>query len=126
MRLSSEPAADAAYQAALGNSSLEPWGDPEVTIELTAYAHFKSAIAALRLGADDRARAYLDRAAAVRAPLHSNLAAAFQRAYDASHDAEAACRAALDAPSPGIESLKAFWDFGYGNPPFEQARICPP
>jgi hypothetical protein len=119
-----DEAADA-YLGAVGNAALREWKDDRA--ELSAYALFRAAVmrAAAGAAADD-VDAPLDRALAeFGATLHAQLAGAFRAAYAAKHDSAIACSAVNEDVQRNIDEYRAFWDYGYGNPPFDPQQVCP-
>lgn len=121
--------AEAAYVAAAEDPDLLIWYEratkPERE-ELRAYAYFRAALAVLAGGGEaGEATAHLDAAVAENAPLHSPLAAAFRDSFAAKQSLPVACQAARDVVSASEEAFASFWDFGYGNPAFNAAAMCP-
>jgi hypothetical protein len=122
--------AEAAFLAAIADPALDRGGSfsgsPNNGAELEAYAYLRAAVAHLLAGSDPAtAIEHLDRAAALEAPLHAPLAAAFRDAYTAAGDPIAACDAVRSYINSNLDALTEFWNFGYGNPPFDPEAFCP-
>jgi hypothetical protein len=106
----------------------EWWGPPEKneSNELAVYSLFRAALAAILAGrGDDAAFAHLVTARSLDAPLHAEIIAAFDDTYRDTGDLSIACAAVDDAVQRRLEELNAFWYYGYANPPFAAASVCP-
>lgn len=120
------PEAEAAYLAAMDDAELVVWTKDNERDELTAWALFRAGVAEV-LGAGDsgKAQEYLDRGNALSGTLNHQLAGSFSAAYAAKGSASIGCSAARDDVSANLAEYEAFWDFGYGNPKFDPAKVCP-
>ncbi len=122
--------AEQAFVAAIEDGTLDRSGSfsgsQSVSTELESYAYLRAAVARFLSGGDSAgAVGYLDRAAGLDAPLHAPLAAAFRDTYAASADVAAACDAVRTYIAGNLAALTEFWNFGYGNPPFNAEAFCP-
>ena len=122
--------AEQAFVAAIEDGTLDRGGSlsgsQSVSAELESYAYLRAAVARFVSGGDlAGAVGYLDRAVSLDAPLHAPLAAAFRDAYAASADLAAACDAVRTYVEDHLAALTDFWNFGYGNPPFDAEAFCP-
>lgn len=120
-------AARDAYLAAVGDDSLKEWmPDRNERQELDAYALFRAGLSELMATGDAAtANGYFDQAESYQSTLNSQLAGAFQAAYEAKGELSAACSAVRDDILANLAEYQAFWDFGYANPEFDPASVCP-
>jgi hypothetical protein len=119
--------AEQLYLNAVDDAELRAWKtDIDERAELSAYALFRAGVAAL-MDRDDAAtaNAHFDRAIAIQPSLHAQLAGSFKAAYDAGGDVSIACAAVNEDVRANLTEYQAFWDFGYANPPFDPAAVCP-
>jgi len=122
--------AERAFVAAVEDPALDSgWNmsdSSNIGGELESYAYLRAAVARL-LGGSDSAGAvdYLDRVVSLDAPLHAPLAAAFRDTYADSGDMATACDAVRTYVADHLAALTDFWNFGYGNPPFDAEAFCP-
>jgi hypothetical protein len=119
--------AAAAYVAAVDDTQLRLWmSDRNERNELEAYALFRAGLAELAGDGDrDRANALLARANAYAGTLNHQLAGSFEAAFAAKGNISLGCAAVRDDIAPNLAEYTAFWDFGYGNPPFNADAVCP-
>jgi hypothetical protein len=124
--------AEAAYLAAIGNPDLQIWmPDTAERAELEAYSLLRAAIATIAEGSTEaeraaaRATGYLDRAATNQDLLHGSLAATFRAGYQAKLEINVGCAAVRDQLNARAAEYAFFWDFGFANPPFTPASVCP-
>jgi hypothetical protein len=119
------------YHIAATNPSFGPPRGPDElkdneATELSAYALFRAALARLAVGGpDEAALGYLAEARALDAPLHGPIVAAFADAYLSQEDLSGACAAVNEVVQAKSDALKEFWYYGYANPPFDPAAMCP-
>ena len=121
-------AAEAAYAAVVGDTSLQVWDEQKnERNELESYSLFRAAVALAEAGGDSaKITSYLDRARAYQPQtLHAQLAASFEAAYNAKGSVSVGCAAVRDDISANLAEYQAFWNFGYANPPFDAATVCP-
>jgi hypothetical protein len=120
--------AEAAYVAVVGDQSLKVWSEEKhERNELESYSLFRAGLAHL-LGGGDAATAngYFDRARGYHPQtLHDQLAGSFKAGYAAKGSVSIGCAAVRDDIAANLAEYQAFWDFGYGNPPFDADAICP-
>ncbi len=120
--------AEAAYTTLVGDTSLRVWmeGKNERN-ELESYSLFRAGLAVLLTGDDvTKANAYFDRARSYRPQtLHDQLAASFKAGYAAKGSVSVGCAAVRDDIAANLAEYQAFWNFGYANPPFDAATVCP-
>jgi len=119
--------AEAAYLAAVGNNDLQVWNpDKNERNELEAYALFRAALAELMAGGDrDKANGYLARGNAYTGTLSRQLAGAFEAGFAAKGEVSVGCGAVREDVKANAAEYTQFWDFGYGNPPFDPDTVCP-
>ncbi|MEX0786441.1 MAG: hypothetical protein WD939_07390 [Dehalococcoidia bacterium] len=119
--------AAAAYVGAIENAGLLESGYHEnERAELGAYAQLRRALALLAGGAareanDALAQARLDYADT----LNVGLVAAFQGAYDVSDNLHAGCLAVRDHIDANAAAFEEAWYYGYSNPEWDAAGVCP-
>lgn len=120
--------AEAAYAAVAGDTSLRIWDESKrERNELESYALFRAALSALQSGGDAaKANTYLDRARAYQPQtLHDQIAGSFKAGYNAKVSISVGCAAVRDDVAANLAEYQSFWNFGYTNPPFDPAIICP-
>lgn len=120
--------AEAAYAAVIGDSSLNVWSEEKnERNELESYALFRAGLAHLLAGGDAAtANGYFDRAKSYQPQtLHDQLAGSFKAGYNAKGSIGVGCAAVRDDIAANLAEYQAFWDFGYGNPPFDADAVCP-
>jgi hypothetical protein len=120
--------AEAAYIAVVGDQSLTVWNEEKhERNELESYSLFRAGLARLLAGADAaKANEYFDRAKSYHPQtLHDQLAGSFKAGYNAKGSASVGCAAVRDDIAANLAEYQAFWDFGYGNPPFDADAMCP-
>jgi hypothetical protein len=119
--------AEQAYVTAAEETEPLLWkSDRNEQAELSAYALFRAALARLVAGGgSETAMAHLDRAKAMTGTLHAQLAASFQAGYAAKSEIGVGCAAVRDDLRANDAEYAAFWDYGYANPTFDPARVCP-
>jgi hypothetical protein len=120
--------AEAAYTALVGDTSLKVWSeDKHERNELESYSLFRAGLAVLLAGGDPaKADGYLDRARGYTPQtLHDQLAGSFKAGYHAKGSVSVGCAAVRDDIAANLSEYQAFWNFGYGNPPFDADAICP-
>jgi hypothetical protein len=120
--------AEAAYTALVGDTSLKVWSeDKHERNELESYSLFRAGLAVVLAGGDAaKADAYFDRARAYTPQtLHEQLAGSFKAGYTAKGSVSVGCAAVRDDIAANLAEYQAFWDFGYGNPPFDPDAVCP-
>jgi hypothetical protein len=114
------------YQEAAESSSLKEvdgFGDPA---ELKAYARFRIGLVKAVQGDEAGALAAVDAAiAADPNALHSQMAAQFRLGYKKVKHVSAGCSAARDFVQGHLNAFTALWDYGYANPTFQPAALCP-
>jgi hypothetical protein len=115
------------YAAAAADDTLKEWmPDRRERAELDAWALFRAGLAVLLRGGDTvTASSYFDRAKGESGTLHAQLAGSFEAAYAAKGSISVGCGAANDDVHANLAEYQAFWDFGYGNPAFDPATVCP-
>lgn len=120
--------AEAAYAAVVGDTSLKVWiEEKHERNELESYSLFRAGLAQL-LGGGDAAKAngYFDRAKNYHPQtLHDQIAGSFKAGYNAKGSIGIGCAAVRDDIAANLAEYQAFWDFGYGNPPFDADAVCP-
>ncbi len=117
--------AAAAYVAAVDDRQWQIWR-PDKRNELEAYALFRAGLAELAGDGDrDKANALLARANAYAGTLNHQLAGSFEAAFAAKGSISLGCAAVRDDIAANLAEYTAFWDFGYGNPPFNAGAVCP-
>jgi hypothetical protein len=119
--------AEAAYLATVGNNDLKVWNpDGNERNELEAYALFRAALAELMSGGDRaKANGYLARGNAYTGTLNRQLAGAFEAGFAAKGEVSVGCSAVREDVQANVAEYTQFWDFGYGNPPFDPNTVCP-
>jgi len=119
--------AAAAYLAAVDDKQLTSWKPaPDERNELESYTLFRAGLAELVGNGDrDNAMALFARANGYAGTLHHQLAGSFAAAYGAKSNISGACTEVRDDIRANIDEYNAFWDFGYGNPPFDADAVCP-
>jgi hypothetical protein len=119
--------AASAYITAVNDKQLKIWmADKNERNELESYALFRAALAILQSGGDgSEALAYLDQAKAYPDTLHAQLAKSFEAAYSAKSSVSVGCGAVRDDLDANSAEYATFWDFGYSNPGFDAATVCP-
>jgi hypothetical protein len=122
----------AVYQQALNDPTLKTWKDPAEMVaperpELDAYILFRMGLSSFGMsGPNAQGTAYIQQAAADYAGnLHGDLANAFLTSFLAKNDVSLACAAAQGFIASNLNLFQAFWDYGYGNPSFDAAAVCP-
>jgi hypothetical protein len=119
--------AEAAYVAAVDDKQLQVWmPDKNERNELEAYALFRAGLAEVAGGGDAaKAQALFARANAYAGTLNHQLAGSFAAAFAAKANISGGCAAVRDDIAANLAEYTAFWDFGYGNPPFDPDAVCP-
>jgi hypothetical protein len=119
--------AEAAYVATLGNDALQTYyPEKNERKELEAYALFRAGLSVLMAGGDrGKADGYLMRANAYDGTLNHQLAGSFEAAYAAKGEVSVGCSAVREDIQANLAEYSTFWDFGYGNPPFDPNSVCP-
>ena len=114
------------YRSALANTGLDEWKDNE-RAEMEPYALFRTALGYFALGGSTaEADAQLSRAIdGYPDSPHGRMAAAFRDAWLADGSVSDGCEAALAFITENADDFAWFWDFGYGNPPFDAQALCP-
>jgi hypothetical protein len=114
------------YQEAAESPSLQDvdgFGDPA---ELKAYARFRIGLVKAVQGDEEGALAAVDAAiAADPNALHSQMAAQFRLGYSKVKHVSAGCSAARDFIQGHLDAFAALWEYGYANPTFQPAALCP-
>ncbi len=120
--------AEAAYAAVVGDTSLQIWDEAKrERNEFESYSLFRAALAVLEAGGDAaKANGYLDRSRSYHPEtLHDQLAGSFKAGFNAKNSISIGCAAVRDDINANLAEYQAFWNFGYTNPPFDPAIICP-
>jgi hypothetical protein len=122
--------AEEMYRLAATSTDPEPTWSPsgfkQEPSELAAYALFRAALSALLAGRDgDVVSSHLAGARSFDGTLHPRLAAAFEDAYRAKRDVSEACTAVNDLVDANLLAYQEFWYYGYANPTFDPAAMCP-
>jgi hypothetical protein len=118
----------AAYAAVVGDASLLVWSEQKnERNELESYSLFRAGLAVAEAGGDTaKANGYLDRARGYQPQtLHGQLAGSFKAGLNAKGSVAVGCSAVRDDIAANLAEYQAFWDFGYGNPPFAADSFCP-
>ncbi len=119
--------AEAAYLATVGNDALQTfYPDKNERDEFAAYALFRAGLSELMKGGDrDTADGYFTRANGYAGTLNHQLAGSFEAAYAAKGEVSVGCSAVREDIQSNLNEYSTFWDFGYGNPPFDPNAVCP-
>ena len=121
--------AETAYAAAAIDTSLKIWSEQKhERDELQSYSSlFRAGLALAGGRRRHRESERLPRPAPISHPqtLHDQLAASFKAAFNAKGSVSVGCSAVRDDIAANLAEYQAFWDFGYGNPPFDADTICP-
>lgn len=119
--------AEAAYLATVGNEGLQTfYPDKNERNELEAYALFRAGLSELMAGGDrTTADGYFTRANGYAGTLNHQLAGSFEAAYAAKGEVSVGCGAVREDIQSNLTEYSTFWDFGYGNPPFDDNAVCP-
>lgn len=129
------------YRQAIASPDLRSWKE-EVGMsnlnekkELLAFARFRIGLAFMKMANLEYALPSLQEAAtADPTALHARAAQEFLKAYTSAHERsgdinlayQEGCREVTRYVHDNAQAFGSFWDYGYANPPFEEALICPP
>lgn len=119
--------AEKMYIAAADDATLKEWmPNRNERSELQAWALFRAGVAVLMRGGDSTtAIGYFNRARGYANTLQAQLAGSFQAAYEAKGSVSVGCGAVRDDIQANLAEYQKFWDFGYANPTFDPATVCP-
>lgn len=115
------------YTDAVENSGLQACGERGNELsELRSFALFRLALIAGYQSAPELAAAHVERLAATyNRQVYAEVAVRWLAAYQQSGDAKTACEAANNFAAGTPEVMDILADYGYANPTFTAADVCP-
>ncbi len=119
------------YQRVIQEDELQDWVDPEAErANLSAFARFRMIVIDLQSGQLDQAQPDFDRLQADFPPgstgsAYAELGRTYWRSFQTSHDIAGACRDAGSFASARAETILQPLYFGYANPTYTAADMCP-
>ena len=121
--------AEAAYAAVVGDTSLQIWDEAKSERnELESYSLFRAGARGPRRPAAMRRRRTATstaRAATIRKPCTISSPARSRPGTTPRTASASAAPPSATTSQANLAEYQAFWDFGYANPPFDPAIICP-